>query len=137
MAGTYCQGQTEDDKMSSEENKKISILFHERNLEDIDDILTDNFIGSYWYTEPEANKWDKESHRNALKTYSDFKDSILLQIAEGDMVATRFIRSGPYEGILVKAEIMQFTQFEDGKIIRSWEIMGPMQEISEIVQVEK
>lgn len=129
---TSCKEQIQDDNRSIEENKKISTLYHERNLEDIDKVLADNFIGSYFFSEPEAITWDEESHRNSITTNIDMKDSILVQIAEGEWVATRFIRTGTYDGSLVRTEIMQFKKFQNGKIVISHEVIGPLQEINKI-----
>ncbi len=131
IVSNSCKEQIEDDKISLEENKGISTLYHERNLDDIDKVLADNFIGSFYFTEPEAITWDEESHRSSITNSPDFEDSILFQIAEGEWVATRFIRTGTYEGSLIKTEGMQFKQFENGKIIRSWEVFSPNQQINE------
>jgi len=129
IAGSSCYGQNQQDKESLEENKKISILYHQRNLKDIDKVLADDFIGSFYFEEPEARIWDKDSHRNAIINNPDTKDSILFQIAEGDWVATRFVRTSPYEGRIAKAEIMQFKQFRNGKIIKSFELISPLLEL--------
>ena len=111
MAGTSCQEKDEDIK-TSEENKQISTLYHERNLEDIDKVLGDDFVGYYYQNKPEPIQWNKEGHRNSITNYPDVDDSIMVQVAEGDWVATRFKRTVEY----------------DGKIIRSWELFSPAQE---------
>ncbi len=98
-----------------EKNKKVAALYHELNPEDIDGILAENFIGR-----SNSFTWNREDHR---KTWSDSKgeDKILHLIAEGDLVAIRFIRTMEWNGKMIKFEIMQFMQFENGKIIEIWE----------------
>jgi hypothetical protein len=128
MASTFCQRKTEDVKMSSEENKKISTLYHERNLEDIDKVLGDDFVGYYYQNKPEPIQWNKEGHRNSITNYPDVDDSIMVQVAEGDWVATRFKRTVKYDGKIMSREGMQFKQIKNGKIIRSWELFSPVQE---------
>ena len=129
MASTSCQTSKEDTKMSSGENKKISTLYHERNLEDVDKLLADDFVGSYYRSDINPTIWNKENHKNAITNYPNVKDSILIQIAEDDWVAERFIRTYKNEGIIMKAEVMQFKQFNNGKIIKSWEIFSPIDTI--------
>jgi predicted ester cyclase len=48
-------------------------------------------------------------------------DSIFYHIAEGDWVATRFVRTAEYQGDTVKFEAMHFKRFENGKIAEIWE----------------
>jgi uncharacterized protein YktB (UPF0637 family) len=129
LASTSCQNSREDNKMSLDENKKISTLYHDRNLEDVDKLLTDDFVGSYYHSEPKPTIWNKENHKNAIKNYPNVKDSLLIQIAEDDWVAERFTRTYKYEGKIMKAEVMQFKQFKNGKIIRSWELFSPIDTI--------
>ena len=120
IAGSgFCQEKIDKNaKMSVEENKKIAVMYHDLNPEDIDMILTEDFIGRH-----EQNKftWNRENHRQAWTTNKNMKDSIYHQIAEGDWVATRFIRTGTYQGRIMKAEIMHFKRFQNGKIAEIWE----------------
>ena len=51
----------------------------------------------------------------------------MVQVAEGDWVATRFKRTVKYEGRIMSREGMQFKQIKNGKIIRSWELFSPVQ----------
>jgi len=104
-----------------DENKRLSTLYHERNLEDVDKLLADDFFGSFLYQNKEPVSWNKQSHKNAIAKWPNVKDSVLIQIGEGDWVAERFIRTAKNNGTDMKAEIMQFKQFKDGKIIKSFE----------------
>ena len=129
MASISCQTSKEGNKMSSDENKKISTLYHERNLEDIDNILADDFVGSYYFNNVKPILWNKEGHRKAITNSPGVRDSILVQIGEGDLVAERFIRTRNVGGNIISTEVMQFKQFKNGKIIRSWELFSPLDTI--------
>jgi ketosteroid isomerase-like protein len=107
-----------------DEIKRLSTLYHERNLEDVDELLADDFVGSYLYQSNEPNIWNKENHKNAIAEWPNVKDSVLIQVAEGDWVAERFIRTANNNGTDMKAEIMQFKQFRDGKIVKSYEVVS-------------
>jgi ketosteroid isomerase-like protein len=109
-----------------DENKRLSTLYHERNLEDVDELLADDFIGSYLYQNKVPDTWNKENHKNAIASWPNVKDSVLIQIAENDWVAERFIRTANNNGTDMKAEIMQFKQFRDGKIVKSYEVFSEL-----------
>ena len=100
------------------ENKKTSTIYHELNPDNIDMILTEDFIGR---SEKDRFTWNRENHRNYLSNGVYKRDSIFQQIAEGNWVATRFFREADYQGKRVKYEMMHFKRFEDGKIAEIWE----------------
>jgi len=126
LASTSCQTSKEDKKTSLDENKKMSNLYHKFNLEDVDMLLSDDFVGSYYFGDSIPHIWYKENHKNAIANTPVFNDSILIQVAEGDWVAERFIRIMGSEGTTFKAEGMQFKQIKNGKIISSWEVFSPI-----------
>ena len=126
LASASCQTSKEDNKISVDEIKKMSTLYHERNLEDVDKLLSDDFVGSYYIQDPSPGTWNKEDHKNAITTNPNVKDSILIQIAEGDWVAERFIRTFENEDTIMRSEFMQFKQFKNGKFISSWELAIPI-----------
>ena len=106
--------------MSVEENKRVARKYHDLNPDEVEEILTPDFIGRSsagftWNQERHKQSWSKEEWR-ALK------DTIHEQIAEGEWVATRFTRSGPWEGRHIEVDVMQFKRFEDGKIAELWEV---------------
>lgn len=53
-------------------------------------------------------------------------------VAEGDMVALRFVRTGEMEGKPVKLDMMQFMRISDGVIAELWEVHNPEQLESQI-----
>ena len=104
----------------SEENKSISLKYHEHNPVEIDEILTPDFVGHGNGTE---NTWDRESHRRGwTEYYGKVEDTVREQIAGGDWVATRFTRSGTYQGKPMLGEFMQLKRFEGGRIAEIWEV---------------
>jgi hypothetical protein len=128
---SYNQKSSKNDQKISEieRNKEISAKYHELNANDIDSILTDNFMGR---TAKDLHTWNKEEHRRYLSSDSYKKDSVIQQVAEGNWVATRFVRTMDYEGDTGKIEGMQFKRFENGKIAEIWEYWD-YQQIKEII----
>jgi predicted ester cyclase len=101
-----------------QKNKEIAAKYHKLNPSDIDVILTENFIGR---NEKSRFTWNRENHRNYLSNGKFKTDSIFYQIAEGNWVATRFVRTMELNGDTVKIEAMHFKRFENGKIAEIWE----------------
>jgi hypothetical protein len=107
-----------------QKNKEIAAKYHQLNPDDIDIILTDNFIGR---NEKSRFTWNRENHRQYLTNGIYKEDSIFYQIAEDNWVATRFFRKGELQGDTVKYEKMHFKRFENGKIAEIWEYGDPSQ----------
>jgi hypothetical protein len=101
-----------------QENLKTSVIYHELKEENIDDILTEDFVGR---SEKDRFTWTRDDHHNYLGNGVYKKDSIFQQVAFGDWVATRFCREADFQGQRVKYEMMHFKRFEDGKIAEIWE----------------
>jgi predicted SnoaL-like aldol condensation-catalyzing enzyme len=129
LSVSACQISTEYNESSVEENKKISAMFHDRNLEEIDVVMADNFLATYYHSDSKLRTWDKEIHKNAIINRPDIKDSIILEIAEGNWVATRLIRTSIENGGVKKTEILQMKKIQDGKITELFEIFSPPQYI--------
>ena len=113
------------DKADLEKNKAIAAKYHELKAEDVDALIAEDFVG---YSNDMS--WTRENHRQALNTsHKTFKskDKIVSMLAEGDMVAIRFVRSGEMEGKPVKMDIMQFMRISDGLIAEIREIFNPEQ----------
>jgi hypothetical protein len=117
---------TEEMKSSIEANKKIAANYHDLNPEDIDVIFMEDFIGH-----GENHNWDLESHRGFLSNESFKADSISLQIAEGDWVATMFTRTMDYQGNRITVPVMHFKRIENGKIAELWEYYDYTEESEE------
>ena len=107
------------DKATLEKNKAIAVKYHELKAEDVDALFAVDFKGH-----SNDLDWTRESHRQALNTsHKSFKskDKIISMLAEGDMVAIRFVRSGEWGGKPVKVDMMQFMRITDGVIVEIWE----------------
>ncbi|HUW92212.1 MAG TPA: nuclear transport factor 2 family protein [Bacteroidales bacterium] len=113
-----------------QKNKEIATRYHDLNPNDIDTILAADFIGR---NEKSRFTWNVEDHRKYL-TNGDYKvDAILQQVAEGNWVATRFVRTGIREGDTLQYEMMHFKRFENGKIAEIWEY-GDSRQVETVIE---
>lgn len=102
-----------------EKNIATSTKYHLLNPDDIDDMLTENFIGR---NEKSRHTWTREQHKEFWSNNPDIAtDSIFHQIAQGDWVATRFQREMLWEGKDVVFESMHLKRFEGDRIAEIWE----------------
>ena len=100
---------------------EASNKYHELNPDNMDEILTQDFVG-HGYGEGGVNNWDLEGHKKYWSNNRGIaKDVIHQQLAEGSWVATWFTRTGMMNGEEMKADIMQFKRFEGEKIAELWE----------------
>ena len=98
---------------------ETSETYHKLNPDDIESILTDDFIGR---NEKSRFTWTKENHQNFWTENKGMaQDSIYRQLAQGPWVATMFMRKMNWKGKDVEAEVMHFKRFEDGKIAEIFE----------------
>ena len=105
--------------MSAQENQRIARLYHKLDPDDIEALLSPDFVGYH----PDGSTWNRDQHK---KTWSSedtrgIQDTIHVQIAEGDWVATHFTRAGLYQGKQIQLDMMAFKHFQDGKIVEAWE----------------
>ena len=107
--------------MSVEENKRVARLYHKFDPKDIDHILTPDFVG---HTNPGSGfDFNRGAHKRfwSNEENQQYTEAVHALIAEGEFVATRVTRSGPYRGREVQAEMMRLMRFEGGKIAEIWE----------------
>lgn len=110
---------------NAEQNINTSIAYHQLDPANINDILTDDFIGR---NEKSRNTWNKQNHIDFWTEHKETaSDSIYGQLAQGNWVATMFDRKMRYQGKDIEAESMQFKRFEDGKIAEIWEFYDTKQ----------
>jgi predicted ester cyclase len=76
--------------------------------------------------------------------FPDFRDTVDLQLAEGDLVATRATSSGthtgPFQGIAPTGKRLSWTgividRVQDGRIVESWgnwDMMGLLQQLGAV-----
>jgi predicted ester cyclase len=106
--------------MSIKENKTIARMYHDLNPEDVETILTPDFIGRH---NRSGSTWNRDQHKRYWTRHQGFQDVIHQQIAEGDWVATRFTRMGAHEGKQIELAMMHFKRFEGGQIAELWEYL--------------
>ena len=83
------------------------------------------------------------------EAFPDFRDSIDIQLAEGDMVATRFTSMGTHRSEFMGVEPtnreltwtgITIDHISEGKIVESWanwDMMGMMQQLGAIFSAEQ
>jgi steroid delta-isomerase-like uncharacterized protein len=86
----------------------------------------------------------KRFARKFREAFPDFHDSVDIQIAEGDMVATRFTSTGTHRGTFIGVEPtnreltwtgITIDRIAEGKIVESWanwDMMGMMQQLNAV-----
>ena len=114
LVGISCQEKIDIEK----ENKRIAAEYHDLNPDNVNKILTEDFIGRH---EQNKDTWNRESHREFLNNNPEMEDTIYVQIGEGDWVATRLTRTINLNGKNVKIDGMHFKRFQNGKIAEIWE----------------
>jgi steroid delta-isomerase-like uncharacterized protein len=141
----------------SEENKAIArraleeIFSAQGDLDVADELIAPNYIGHDPVSPedvhgPEGVKEFASMYRNA---FPDVQMSVEDQIAEGDMVATRWIASGTHQGDMmgiapsgnrVTVSGTSIERIVDGKIEETWDnydALGMMQQIGVIPSPEE
>lgn len=81
--------------MSIEENKKVSRTYHDLNPDDIEDILTPDFIGRH--NRP-GSTWNRDQHKRYWTRHRGLKDVLHEQIAEGDWGGDAIYPNGDLRG---------------------------------------
>ena len=143
--------------MSTEENKAIArraleeLFSAQGDLDVADELIAPNYIGHDPVSPedvhgPEGVKEFAGMYRNA---FPDVQMSVEDQIAEGDMVATRWIASGTHQGDMmgiapsgnrVTVSGTSIERIVDGKIEETWDnydALGMMQQIGAVPSPEE
>jgi predicted ester cyclase len=142
--------------MSTEENKAIArraleeLFSAQGDLDVADEIISPNYIG-HDPVSPEDVRGPEGAKETALMYRNAFPDvqlSVEDQLAEGDMVATRWIASGTHQGELmgiapsgnrVTVSGTSIERIVNGKIEETWDnydALGMMQQIGAIPSLE-
>lgn len=136
--------------MSSDRNKTIVRRVFEEpwkgNLDVVDELIARDYVGHDPANPeplhgPEGVKEFISTYRSA---YPDARITVEQQLAEGDMVATRWTARGTHEGDLlgiaptgkrVTVAGLTFSRLEDGKIVeefQNWDTFGMMQQLGAV-----
>jgi steroid delta-isomerase-like uncharacterized protein len=136
--------------MSSEQNKKIVRRVFEEpwkgNLAVVDELVASNYIG-YDPAVPEPLRGPagvKEFISTYREAFPDARITVEQQLAEGNLVATRWSGRGTHEGELMGIEPtgtqvtvsgLTISRLEGGKIVEeflNWDTLGMMQQLGAI-----
>ena len=136
--------------MSSEQNKTIVRRAFEEpwkgNLEIVDELYASNYVG-HDPSMPEplhGPKGVKEFISTYRAAFPDARLTVEQQLAEGDLVATRWTGSGTHEGELmgitptgkqVTVSGLTITRLEGDKIVEAfvnWDTFGMMQQLDAV-----
>ena len=122
--------------MSTEENKKISWrlqeeVFGQGKLELVDELLAPDYV-SHAPGDPELSRGPediKEIVRSYHSAFPDINFAVEQQVAEGDMVVTRWIARGthrrefmgvPPSGRRIEVSGMSMDRISGGRIVENW-----------------
>jgi steroid delta-isomerase-like uncharacterized protein len=136
--------------MTAEENKRLAReairIWTTGNFDAAEEIYAPDYVNHQHHHPGDA----EDIHgTEAMKTFAaefrkafpDFRDSIDIQIAEGDMVATRFTSRGTHRGTFMGVEPtnkelswtgITVDRISEGKIVESWanwDMMDMMQQL--------
>ncbi len=139
--------------MSAEENKALARrwaeIFNQGNLDLVDEIYASNYL-EHDPTNPEHRRGvegAREFYSMYRSAFPDTQITIEDQLAEGDMVSTRWTARGTHQGELMgvppsgnRVEVMGVTisRIEGGKIVEEWDIydaLGMMQAIGAVPEI--
>ncbi len=140
----------EANTMSAEENKRLARegirIWSTGDFDAAEEIYAPNYVNHQHHHPGDA----EDIHgTEAMKTFAaefrkafpDFRDSIDIQIAEGDMVATKFTSRGTHRGVFMGVEPtnkelswtgITIDRIAEGKIVESWanwDMMGMMRQL--------
>jgi len=144
--------------MSLEENKRLAReafkIWTTGDLDAADALYAPDYV-NHQHHDPED---PRDLHGvQAMKTFArefrhafpDFRDSIDIQLAEADMVATRFTSVGTHRGAFMGVEPtnrelswtgISIDRIWEGKIVESlanWDMMGMMQQLGAISEAQQ
>ena len=129
--------------MSSEANKALARriveeMWNTKNLNVVDEVYSPEFGGGH-----EATKQFVTAH---LATFPDLHITIQDQIAENDLVATRYVMSGTQQGEFanIPPTGKQFTvtgiemhRFTDGKLVELWNLVDALSMLQQLGGMSK
>jgi steroid delta-isomerase-like uncharacterized protein len=151
MAG-HCLFQKERE-MSAETNKAIVRRYYEEVLNQRNPTIFDELFAPDFKSHSRTSEFDLQAYREAaersLHAFPDLRVTIESQIAEDDMVATRWSAIGTHQGVFggvqptgktITITAMHFHRLADGRITDHWEqldLFGLMQQLNVLSQIGK
>ena len=104
--------------MSVEKNKNVAETYHQMRADDVESILTPDFIGHG----PNDFTWTRSDHVG-FATNLKGSNTIHNIVAEGQYVVVHFHREGTFANFKFDSEMMHMMRLTDGKIAEIWEFM--------------
>lgn len=113
----------------SVENKKLVLRYYEevlngRHEDRLGEFLAPGFRSRFGDLEVGFDGYRQAVHRS-LSVFPDLRVQILDQVAEGDLVATRWKASGTMGGRRIEVSAMHFHRVVDGLLVDHWEELDP------------
>jgi steroid delta-isomerase-like uncharacterized protein len=105
-------------------------VFRNRNVDAIDDLLTDDFVEHIRFPgQAEGKQGTKEFIGQMLDAFPDLQYDVEAEIAEGDMVAAQMVMTGTHQGEFlgipptgrkVSVHFMDMARVRNGKFSDHW-----------------
>lgn len=137
--------------MSAETNKGIIRRYYEEVLNQHNLMIIDELFAPDFKSYTRSGAVDLQQYVEAVgrshQAFPDFQVTVEAQIAEGDLVATRWRATGTHQGVFagiqptgkeITVTAMHFHRLADGKIIEHWEqfdFAGVVQQLGVLSQV--
>lgn len=136
--------------MSIEENKRLAAraigIWSTGDVATADEIFAAGYVNHQHHDPDDARDLEgvdaiKRFAVEFRTAFPDFQDSIDLQVAEGDLVATRFTSRGTHQGAFMGVEPtgrrltwtgITIDRISEGKIVETWanwDMMGMLQQL--------
>lgn len=115
--------------MNPSETKRLVRRYYDevlngRNESLLSELLAPDFCSRFGTVEVDAAGYARAVHRS-LETLPDLWVEVIAQVAEGDLVATRWRASGTRDGQPLRLSAMHFHRVADGKLAEHWEELDP------------
>jgi steroid delta-isomerase-like uncharacterized protein len=136
--------------MSVEENKRLAReaikIWTTGDLDAADALYAPDYVNHQHHDPEDPRDLNgvqamKNFAKEFRQAFPDFRDAIDIQLAEADLVATRFTSVGTHRGAFMGVEPtnreltwtgITIDRISEGKIVESWDMMGMMQQLGAI-----
>jgi predicted ester cyclase len=115
--------------MSTEESRRVALLFHNCNLEEHKLLLSESFVGHDAMGHSFGSDFQIKGLEVDLKAFAGLHDEIHDVVSENDKVAIRFTRSGKFTKQFedftptnneVHFHVLEILHIKDGQVCEAW-----------------